>query len=448
MGSDVQPGTLREFAGEPLDKILARGGPLPVASVPDVIDRVGTALAAAQSAGSVPADLQAAMAAARGASVPDPVDPLDAAAAQLWLAALAYNLLAGHPVPPLDAGQTVPKPIRAYRPEVPAETEAVVFRGLNGDGQQRYSSLAEFASALRRSAATRLEQDEEERTTVSAVPSGIAAQLRRGHVELPNDERTIVSPSAASDELTVVSPSGRHEPPRALGLPKDRGVPLATSSGTMFTPTQQMPRVRDRPRTPPPWLWPAVGVAALAIAVVTWRAIAGAPPSPPPLPAVRASAPAPSAPVRPAAAVPHPPPSTVPPPPAPELPPPSPPVLEPPTTLPAAPEPPASAARGRPTHNHVRARTAAAPEAAPTPAADGAKTCRLSVASYPWAELWVDGADTGLQTPVVGFTISCGRHRLEFKRRDLKVDQIESVTLSDGIEFKRQYELKGAELDD
>jgi hypothetical protein len=37
---------------------------------------------------------------------------------------------------------------------------------------------------------------------------------------------------------------------------------------------------------------------------------------------------------------------------------------------------------------------------------------------------------------------------LEFKRRDLKVDQIESVTLSDGIEFKRQYELKGAELDD
>jgi hypothetical protein len=72
----------------------------------------------------------------------------------------------------------------------------------------------------------------------------------------------------------------------------------------------------------------------------------------------------------------------------------------------------------------------------------------LSVASYPWAELWVDGADTGMQTPVVGFAISCGRHRLEFKRRDLKVDQIESVTLSDGVEFKRQYDLRGAELDD
>ncbi|HXU62066.1 MAG TPA: hypothetical protein VN962_10215, partial [Polyangia bacterium] len=408
---------MREFAGEPLEQILARGGPLPLASVPDVIDRVGTALAAAHAAGSVPADLKAAMAAAQGASVPDAVDPLDASAAQLWLAALAYNLLAGHPVPPLDAAQSVPKPIRAYRPEVPAETEAVVFRALNGDRQQRYGSLAEFASALRRSGAARLEQDEEERTTVSAVPSGIAAQLRRGHVELPSDERTIVSPSvspsAVNDELTVVSPSGRQELPPGLGLSQHRGVPLATSSGTMFTPTQQMPRVRDRPKTLPPWVWPAVGVAALAIAVVTWRAIAGGappapPPAPPPVPAVRASAPAPSAPVHPAAAVAPPAPPAVPPlpPPAPG---PSPPVLEPPGPLPAAAEAPASASRGRPTHNHVRGRTAAAPEAAPTPAADGARSCRLSVASYPWAELWVDGADTGLQTPVVGFTISCGR---------------------------------------
>jgi hypothetical protein len=55
---------------------------------------------------------------------------------------------------------------------------------------------------------------------------------------------------------------------------------------------------------------------------------------------------------------------------------------------------------------------------------------------------------TGLQTPVVNLPVSCGRHRLEFKRRDLGVDQIESVTVNEGHELKRQVELQGANLDD
>jgi hypothetical protein len=45
-------------------------------------------------------------------------------------------------------------------------------------------------------------------------------------------------------------------------------------------------------------------------------------------------------------------------------------------------------------------------------------------------------------------TITCGPHRLEFKRRDLKIDQIENVTVTDGREFRRQYELRGAGIDD
>jgi hypothetical protein len=49
---------------------------------------------------------------------------------------------------------------------------------------------------------------------------------------------------------------------------------------------------------------------------------------------------------------------------------------------------------------------------------------------------------------VVGMTIACGPHRLEFKRRDLKIDQIENVTVNDGREFRRQYELRGAGVDD
>jgi hypothetical protein len=82
--------------------------------------------------------------------------------------------------------------------------------------------------------------------------------------------------------------------------------------------------------------------------------------------------------------------------------------------------------------------------AGPTVAAD----CRLTVGSYPWSDLWIDGANTGQQTPVVGLPVTCGPHRLEFKRRDLKVDQEERVTLSEGREFKREYELQGAALDE
>jgi hypothetical protein len=74
--------------------------------------------------------------------------------------------------------------------------------------------------------------------------------------------------------------------------------------------------------------------------------------------------------------------------------------------------------------------------------------CRLTVGSYPWSELWIDGANTGQQTPVVGLPVACGPHRLQFKRRDLRIDQVENVTLNQGREFKRQYELQGAGLDD
>ena len=39
----------------------------------------------------------------------------------------------------------------------------------------------------------------------------------------------------------------------------------------------------------------------------------------------------------------------------------------------------------------------------PAPAADQPRACLLSVASFPWTELWIDGKDTGQRTPVVHF---------------------------------------------
>jgi eukaryotic-like serine/threonine-protein kinase len=104
--------------------------------------------------------------------------------------------------------------------------------------------------------------------------------------------------------------------------------------------------------------------------------------------------------------------------------------------------PPAShgsaAAHGRPTANHGA--RAGGPEPA-APSADQPRDCLLSVASFPWADLWIDGKDTGQRTPVVHYPVSCGAHKLNLKRRDLRLDRVEQVTVAPGHELKQHYEL-------
>jgi hypothetical protein len=90
----------------------------------------------------------------------------------------------------------------------------------------------------------------------------------------------------------------------------------------------------------------------------------------------------------------------------------------------------------------------AAAEIDPSETRTAAADCRITIGSYPWADLWIDGANTGQQTPVVGLPVTCGPHRLELKRRDLKVDQEEDVTVNEGRELKREYELQGAAVDE
>ena len=65
----------------------------------------------------------------------------------------------------------------------------------------------------------------------------------------------------------------------------------------------------------------------------------------------------------------------------------------------------------------------------------------MSVASFPWSELWIDGKDTGQRTPVVHYPVSCGAHKLTLKRRDLKLERIQQVTVAPGHELKQHYEL-------
>ena len=112
-------------------------------------------------------------------------------------------------------------------------------------------------------------------------------------------------------------------------------------------------------------------------------------------------------------------------------------VAEPKRAAPSQPHRPPSA------HLHAAAGHEARSEAPVenAPAAPQARDCLLSVASFPWADLWIDGKDTGQRTPVVHYPVSCGTHKLALKRHDLKVDRTEQVMVAAGHELKQHYDL-------
>ena len=97
-----------------------------------------------------------------------------------------------------------------------------------------------------------------------------------------------------------------------------------------------------------------------------------------------------------------------------------------------------------PPHLHAAAAHETRPEAPvvdSTPAAQQARDCLVSVASFPWADLWIDGRDTGQRTPVVHYPVSCGTHKLALKRRDLRLDRAEQVMVAPGHELKQHYDI-------
>ncbi len=69
------------------------------------------------------------------------------------------------------------------------------------------------------------------------------------------------------------------------------------------------------------------------------------------------------------------------------------------------------------------------------------RNCTLSVGSFPWAELWIDGRDSGQRTPVVHYAVACGAHTLGLRRPDLKLERSVPVILSPDHELKQHYEI-------
>jgi eukaryotic-like serine/threonine-protein kinase len=413
---------------------------------------------------------------------------LDAASDQFSLAAIVYEMLTGRPA---FSGATLASvayqvvhaaaaPIRDFRPELPGELDQVLSRALAKNQKARFPSVSEFAlhfrwtaslpvnEAQRRSlaeavGAPTLEADTEETTAVSALPSGMAEVLRQtglsGGGAAPAASAASRPPTgeAAQNEATVVSPSPftNNEPTvvSTWGLAADDPslVSKAPSAENDWPEASRRSRRSTR-----------LGVATAAgLLLVVGAALVARRGGAPTGDAVRASSSPPAPPPAPsAAAVPvaHPSPA-----PAPETP------AALPETTGAARAPGSSAAEATALVRAVAGREAVTPEkpsargrtraAAPLKAAaptvvdrterpPAAARCRITVGSYPWSELWIDGADTGQQTPVVGLPVACGPHRLELKRRDLKVDQEERVTVNEGWEFKREYELQGAALDE
>jgi eukaryotic-like serine/threonine-protein kinase len=421
-------------------------------------------------------------------------DELDSASDQFSLAAIVYELLTGRQA---FSGETLasvayqivhaqPVALRTFRPELPVELENVVSRGLSKSKRDRFPSVSEFAVHLRwtatlppievgpstaavQSAPTTVGFDAEETTAVSKLPSDMAAVLRDStsglswpnHGPVLGGEEAHEVHESIDDQLTVVSASGSRTPPPSddvrparepgdgeltvfheltiLGNPVRRraGIAGAVVAGALVITAIVVGVVRMR--RPPTAPAPEPAAAAAPAAAEPAPGAAGRAREPEAArrePITAAVAPAPGA-ADGGAALAGPPARAA----AEDAPTPA--MPDPPIEA-SGPEKPPPRSRGHVAGQAKRPAAAARTDVKVAPTGE----CRITVGTYPWSELWVDGADTGQQTPVVGLPIACGPHRLEFKRRDLRINQVENVTVNEGREFKRQYELQGSGVDD
>jgi hypothetical protein len=67
--------------------------------------------------------------------------------------------------------------------------------------------------------------------------------------------------------------------------------------------------------------------------------------------------------------------------------------------------------------------------------------CSITINSVPWSEVWIDGKNTTKHTPVVDYPLPCGKHKLNFKRPDMQIDQTEPINVKAGQPFKQRYTL-------
>ena len=107
---------------------------------------------------------------------------------------------------------------------------------------------------------------------------------------------------------------------------------------------------------------------------------------------------------------------------------------------PAPTRPPATGPRRKKTRDTVA--TADDTKDSPKAASDAAGgDCTITIGSRPWSEVWIDGKNTNRHTPFADYKIACGKHKIAFKRADLKIDQTEAITVQPGEKFKQSFTL-------
>ena len=66
----------------------------------------------------------------------------------------------------------------------------------------------------------------------------------------------------------------------------------------------------------------------------------------------------------------------------------------------------------------------------------------VRIVSKPWAQVWIDGKNTGKHTPVDGLKVPCGTRKLELKRPDKGIEQMEMLNIVPGQVYQGHYELE------
>jgi serine/threonine protein kinase len=78
--------------------------------------------------------------------------------------------------------------------------------------------------------------------------------------------------------------------------------------------------------------------------------------------------------------------------------------------------------------------------------AGGGAECVATIGSKPWAEVAIDGKPTGKSTPLMDYSLACGKHRLTFTNPDLMIERNEVIILKPGQRFKKIFPLVDTEF--
>ncbi|MHB1844363.1 MAG: serine/threonine-protein kinase [Deltaproteobacteria bacterium] len=291
--------------------------------------------------------------------------------------------------------EPIPKP-SARRREVPPEIDAIVLRALARETQERFLRACDLRAELQAylSGTTYVSAPQQLRDYLLELFGEERARLRltqpaedpSGPVTEPRSVEGEPPPGTESFSDTRIS-----TPPATNGSgPRTHHLVTAALPGPLWAPAavtlqeRHSPSAQRRGR----WRWPAaIGAVALLVGL-SWlgRPVARAPVGEPALAPIARPVPAAIA-------------SVTTPPPVPK--PPPPPVVP---AAPAAPAPPAPVPpprRQKPQKERRRR--------PPSPATFGF----VQINCLPWCHIFVDGRDTGRNSPAAGLRLPTGRHELE-----------------------------------